>query len=179
MSVHVLERNVLYSKEIGAEISLVETKPPIEEGKELVLVSWNYEGNVELQVLRPSAERELLKCKYAKGTHSPWRYCYGIIGKSNQGVFLDWAKEHHKLDHYHGAAEHILQRVVDYDGQSSPLHGGLCLKRLEELRNEVFKLDLDWQEFHRIDSILLRAQRKLTGLLEWQRAGRGYGERRR
>ena len=166
MSVHVLEKDRLYSKEIGADLHLTTNKPPIQAGKEVLLITWDLDGKPELQIPRPSVERYLQSCGFRLGINEPWTYGYAIANRHDQGVVMDWVKEYHRLDYYRGSAEHILQRVTDYDPDSSPLVASDCMNRIGELRAEVKNLHLDRKRFHKVDSILVRAQCNLELMLE-------------
>lgn len=166
MSVHLLENDRLYSKEIGADLHVMTEKPPIQAGKEVLLITWDMEGRPELQIPRPSVERHLQSCGFTLGINEPWTYGYAIASCHDQGVVMDWAKEHHKLEYYLGSAEHILQRVTDYDPELSPLVASDCMNRIDELRMELRNLDLDRRRFLKVDTILIRARQNLGQMVD-------------
>ena len=166
MSVLVLENDRLYSKEIGAELLRMTELPPIQAGREVLLMTLDMEGKPEYHIPRLELLRDLERGSRRLAIEQPWSYCWIVADTQDQGVVVDWGKQHHKLEYYIGNAEYILHRVTDYDSEKLPLHAGHCLARIDELRAEVENLRLDRQRFHEVDSILVRAQTNLGLMLE-------------
>lgn len=170
MSVVLLKENRLYSKEIGADFLLTVEYPPIQAGREVLLVKWDMAGEVEFLLPRSTTLHHFRGFGLGLELNVPWSYCWAVADYKDQKLVRDWGKKKHPLGYDLSVAEYISHRVEYYDSEKLPLVAADCLARIEELRKELlFNHNLDRKQFHRVNSILIRAKRNLDRMINrWQ-----------